>query len=139
MYMHGPYTETALAAAGIHICSDGVQKDGTPELHSGGVINFPINVIPDHEHIYHAERTTEWVERWIKRYDWCDDFGPDSYAVDVWADMVIEQITAHQQAQRVANIIMHPLTMYLADGYASAQRILEHISAYQSLHMEELL
>ena len=97
MYMHGPYTEEVLSSCGIECCSDGVRaaSDG-PVLHRTGLWNFPLNVIPDHEHIYHAERTPEWVRRWQKRYDWSDDFGPDSYYVDEWVDRVLEGLERNE-------------------------------------------
>ncbi len=33
-------------------------------------------------HLIHAERTPEWIDWWVKRYRWSDDFGPQSYYVD---------------------------------------------------------
>ena len=55
MYMHGPYTEECLKACNVRICSDGVKKDSAgPERHPSGVFNLPLNVMPDHEHLYHA-------------------------------------------------------------------------------------
>ena len=63
MYMHGPNTNAVLADCGIEICSDGVAKDSNgPNAKSAGVCSLPINVMPDHEHLYHAERTPEWVK-----------------------------------------------------------------------------
>ena len=78
MYMHGPGTEEVLASCGIRVCSDGVRAVSRgPEWHEGGLFNLPINVIPDHEHLYHAERTRDWVAAWQRRYKFADDFGYD--------------------------------------------------------------
>ena len=71
MYMHGPGVADALAQAGITSCSDEVAPGGVPRR-DGPLVTVPINVIPDHEHIYHAERTPEWVEQWRRRYRWRD-------------------------------------------------------------------
>ena len=140
MYMHGPHTERVLASLGIVICSDGVSKDVRgPVWHRAGVYNFPINVIPDHEHIYHAERTPEWVAAWRTRYAWRDDFGPDSYEIDEWAELVLAQLQDHEERGIVSNLIIHPITMYLADRFAAFRRILEFIQRCESVHMSEVV
>jgi hypothetical protein len=139
MYKHGPYTEALLKAAGILICSDGVRKDSNgPELHPTGIYNFPLNIIPDHEHLYHAERTPEWVDQWVKRYHWSDDFGSESYSIEVWTDMVLEQLKANEARGVISNLILHPITMYLCDQYASAQRILAYIATRPQMTMSAM-
>ena len=140
MYMHGPYTEEVLASCGLECCSDGVQAASTgPIRHETGLWNFPLNVIPDHEHIYHAERTPEWVRKWQKRYGWSDDFGPDSYYVDEWVDRVLECLVKNEARGAVSNMIIHPITLYLADRFASVGRILDFLAERQVAHVSEAL
>jgi hypothetical protein len=138
MYMHGPNTEEVLSACGIDICSDGVRAASRgPEWHPAGIWNVPLNVIPDHEHIYHAERTPEWVDAWVERYGWSDDFGSASYPVEEWADLVLEQLRQHEQRGTVATMIIHPITMYLADGFRSFERILDYIAGRPTAFISE--
>lgn len=140
MYMHGPHTEKALAACGIQLCSDGVQKDSSgPRLHPDGIYSLPINIIPDHEHLIHAERTPEWIDWWVKRYRWSDDFGPQSYYVDEWAELVLEGLRQNEAAGRTSTVIIHPITMYLCDRMKAFERILEYIAARPNAHVTELL
>ena len=55
-YMHGKYTDDVLRAC-IKVCSDGVKKDSNGlDLVSSDYFHLPINIIPDHEHLIHAER-----------------------------------------------------------------------------------
>lgn len=139
MYMHGCYTEAALAACGIAICSDAVKKAGAGlEWHEAGIYNFPINIIPDHEHLYHAERTPEWVDWWIRRYRWSDDFGPHSYSIEEWTDLVLEGLRQNEARGVVSNLIIHPITMYLCDRFQSFQRILEYIAARETIWVTDL-
>jgi hypothetical protein len=139
MYMHGKYTEGVLAGCGLLVCSDGVRKaaDG-PERHASGLLNFPINVIPDHEHLYHAERTREWVEWWIRRYNWSDDFGSLSYDVEEWTEIVLEGLRQNEARGAVSNVLIHPITLYLCDRFRSFQRILEFLSTHETVHMGTL-
>ncbi|MGE3726016.1 MAG: polysaccharide deacetylase family protein [Candidatus Sericytochromatia bacterium] len=139
MYKHGPYTEKVLKELGIQICSDGVRKNSNgPELHPTGLYNFALNIIPDHEHLYHAERTPEWVEQWVKRYRWSDDFGSESYSIDVWTELVLEQLRSNEARGIISNLILHPITMYLCDQFASAKRILAYISTRPQMTMTEI-
>jgi len=140
MYMHGPYTEEVLAGCGMRACSDGVCADAVgPVWHPAGIYNFHLNVIPDHEHIYHAERTPEWVARWQARYNWSDDFGPDSYYVDEWTDIVLECLRKNEERGAISNMIIHPITLYLADRFESVHRILDYLEERGTVHMSEVL
>lgn len=140
MYMHGYNTEEVLSELGIKICSDGVKKDSNSLIkHDSGIYNFPINIIPDHEHLIHAERTPSWIESWQKRYNWSDDFGKDSYYIDTWTDMVLEQLNYRENNGMISNLIIHPITMYLCDKFNQLERILEYLSTRKTIHMSELL
>lgn len=136
MYMHGPYTERVLAQCGIDVCSDGVERASLgPQTHPEGMLNLPINVIPDHEHLYHAERTPEWVEAWIKRYNWTDDFGPNSYYIDEWVDLALEGLRENEARGALSVMIIHPITMYLCDEFSGLKRILNYLAERQTAHV----
>jgi len=138
MYMHGPHTEKALASCGIRVCSDGVVRASTgPVWHPAGLYNFPLNVMPDHEHLYHAERTPEWVAWWQKRYNWSDDYGPQSYYIEEWTDRVLDELRRHEEQGILSNMIIHPITLYLCDKFKSFRRILEFIAGCKTVHMAE--
>ncbi len=139
MYMHGPHTESVLAGCGIRICSDGVSKNALrPQSHASGLFNFPLNILPDHEHLYHAERTPEWVENWVRRYNWRDDFGSESYDIETWTEIVLRQLREHEARGVISNLILHPITMYLCDEFRSARRLLEYLACRPQLWMCEV-
>lgn len=140
MYMHGPYSELAMKDCRITICSDGVQKDSNgPVQHSLGIYNFPINIMPDHEHLYHAERTKEWVDRWVKRYNWSDDYGPQSYTINEWTSLVLKELEEHEKNNILSNMIIHPITMFLCDEFKSLQKILDFIASRKTIYMSDVL
>jgi len=140
MYMHGPHTEEVLAGCGIDLCSDGVRADAVgPVWHPAGIYNFHLNVIPDHEHIYHAERTPEWVAAWQRRYDWSDDFGPDSYFVEEWSEIVLECLRRNEARGAISNMIVHPITLHLADRFESFGRVLDYLESRGTVHLSEVL
>lgn len=139
MYMHGPYTEEILSECDIRICSDGVEKDSNGlQKYPSGIYNFPLNIIPDHEHLIHAERTPEWIEKWQKRYNWSDDFGPDSYYVEEWAEIVLEGLKENEKKGIISNMIIHPITLYLCDKFNTFKKILDYISSCKTVFMSEV-
>jgi hypothetical protein len=136
MYMHGPHTDRVLAGRGIALVSDGVKKDAAgPVRLPGGLWSFPINVMPDHEHLYHAERTREWVAAWQKRYAWRDDFGPESYAIGEWTGIVLRQLEENEARGAISCMIVHPITMYLADRFEGFGRILAYLKTRTCAHL----
>ena len=140
MYKHAPTTNGVLARAGIRVVSDGVRATAAaPTRQPEGVWSFPINVLPDHEHLYHAERTPASVAAWVRRHRWSDDFGSGSYHVEEWTDRVVEQVLAHRAAGRIANLIIHPITLYLADRWRSFRRILDVLAASPTAWISELV
>ena len=140
MYMHGPHTDRVLAARGLLLVSDGVRKNATgPVRLPEGLWSFPINVLPDHEHLYHAERTREWVAAWQKRYRWSDDFGSESYDIGEWTDRVLAQLKANEARGAVSNMIVHPITMYLADRFDGFRRILAYLKTRRCIHLSEAI
>ena len=139
MFMHGPFTEKVLAECNIKICSDGVKKDSNGLIqHAQGIYNFPLNIIPDHEHLYHAERTPQWVESWLKRYKWSDDFGSQSYYVEEWAEIVLEGLKEHEANGVISNMLIHPITLYLCDKFKTFRKILDYISSCKTVHMSDI-
>lgn len=140
MYMHGPCTSRVLADAGLRVCSDGTRRDATgPELRPEGIWEFPLNVIPDHEHLFHAERTPEWVESWQRRYRWSDDWGPSSYYVSTWVEIVLSDLRRNEARGAISNMIVHPITMYLCDGFEGFRRILDFLSTRETIHVSEAI
>jgi len=140
MYMHGKYTESVLTECGIKVCSDGVAKNSKGMIkHPTGIYNFHLNIMPDHEHLIHAERTPEWIAAWQKRYNWSDDFGPDSYYIKEWTDRVLQQLEHNEQNGIISNLIIHPITLYLCDKFDNFDRILEFLKNHETVFMSEIL
>lgn len=141
MYMHGPHTERVLSDVGIRLCSDGVERAaaGPTQDPATGLYRFPINVIPDHEHLYHAERTREWVAAWQRRYRWSDDFGSASYEVGEWTELVLEGLRQNEARGAISNMIIHPITMWLCDRFRSFERILGYLESREVIHLGETI
>lgn len=140
MYMHGPETDRILRSRGIVACSDVVSATAMgPRWNEDGLVEVPINVIPDHEHLLHAERTPAWVAAWQKRYGWTDAFGPESYRIERWTDLVVEQLARNEARGAVSTMIIHPITMWLCDRFACFDRILEVLAKHETAHLGDVV
>jgi len=140
MYMHGPYTKAALAAEGIELVSDGVRRGARgPRRTRAGIFSFPLNVMPDHEHLLHAERTPEHVAWFVRRHGWSDDFGSASYPIEEWVDRVLAQLEENEARGVISHMIVHPITMYVADGFAGFERLLAYLATRETRHLGEVL
>lgn len=140
MYMHGPFTDRILAEQGIRVCSDQVVAGAAgPAWNAAGILDVPINIIPDHEHLYHAERTPAWVEAWRRRYRWSDAFGSDSYHIDQWTEIVLEQLHEREERGELSTLIIHPITMYLCDRFGGFRRILDFLADRETVHFSDVL
>jgi len=137
--LHGPNTESILAELGFKICADEVRASANgPEWHKDGIHNFPVNIIPDYDHIYHADRTEAWVKAWVNEWNWSDDFGSESYYIEQWTDLVLTQIQTRVAENRTVNLIIHPITQYICDKLMSVERIIKFIGSQSNGFYSEL-
>lgn len=138
MYLGGPNTDALLRARGFVASSNIVSTTARgPSRGRSGLWNVPITVLPDHEHLFHAERTRAWVTRWQRRHRWSDAFGPESYEIDAWTDLVLAQLRANEARGALSTLIVHPITMHLCDGFDSFRKILAYLTTTQTVTMTE--
>ncbi|ELZ51170.1 hypothetical protein C465_04344 [Halorubrum distributum JCM 9100] len=122
-YRHDKHTAPLLSEAGITHFSDTVKPDG--EVREGdGLTVVPINTPPDHEHLYHAFRTPEFVAE----NDFEGPFGNKSREPDEWLEWVINSIERSVTDGHTATVLTHPSCMVLADEFMSFNQLCQHVS-----------
>jgi peptidoglycan/xylan/chitin deacetylase (PgdA/CDA1 family) len=132
------HTYRILKQAGIRFISDDLSWDKLyPEITPEGLISHPINVIMDHDHIYHAHRTEAYVRRQKQNWTFKSDPTRESFPIERWADIVEDQVRKIEKAGGVATVLMHPLCMYIADRFQSARRLFGVFSKYRSIWARE--
>jgi peptidoglycan/xylan/chitin deacetylase (PgdA/CDA1 family) len=123
-YRHDGHTADLLASHGITHFSDAVEPGGSVREQSGLTV-VPINTPPDHEHVYHAFRTPEFVAG----DDFSGPFGTESREPDEWVEWVLDHVERRREAGDVATVLAHPACMELADGLAAFAELCERIAA----------
>lgn len=131
-------TYPILERLGIRYISDDLSWEKYhPETTPEGLISHPINVIMDHDHIYHAHRTKDYVEHRKANRGFETDPTRESYTIGRWAEIVEDQVKEIERAGGVATVLMHPLCMYIADGFTTARRLFELFSTFTTIWARE--
>lgn len=133
-------TYDLLARNGLRVTSDAIEKSALwPERVESGIISHPINVIPDHDHLYHAHRTREYVARINAQGYGADSFGAVSYPIEEWGVLALRQVMAIEEQGGVATVLCHPLCMWLADRFQTFERLLRIFAGRRTIFARDLV
>lgn len=139
-YMTDRHTYPLLAAHGVKLVSDSIEADNRwPYVLPSGLIAHPLNVLPDHDHLYHAHRTEEFVAEANRRGYGADAFGAVSYPIAEWVEQVIQQATQIEAAGGLVTILAHPICMWVADRFRSLERLLHFVAGRENLWAREII
>jgi peptidoglycan/xylan/chitin deacetylase (PgdA/CDA1 family) len=132
------HTYRILSHEGIRFISDDLCWTKLyPELTAEGLISHPINVIMDHDHIYHAHRTEQYVLRQKMAGIFEKDPTRESFPIGRWAEIVQEQVVNIEKAGGIATVLMHPLCMFVADRFRTARRLFGFFSQFKTIWARE--
>jgi len=132
-------TYSFLAKMGIQMISDDLNWDKVhPEKTKEELISHPMNVIMDHDHIYHAHRTKEYVEKQKKNWPWTDDPTADSYTIKEWEKIVEKQVLDIEKKRGIATVLMHPICMWTSDKFKTAEKLFKLFSQYKTIWAQEI-
>jgi peptidoglycan/xylan/chitin deacetylase (PgdA/CDA1 family) len=132
-------TYTILKEKGIKFISDDLcWVKIHPERTEEGLISHPINVIMDHDHVYHAHRTPHFVKKQMRNWPLQNDPTSESYYITEWGNIVERQVAAIEKRGGVATVLLHPICMYLADEFKTADRLFKFFSNYTTVWAREV-
>jgi hypothetical protein len=126
-YAHDTNTAGLLAEAGILAWSDHVDLGRShPYLHETGLVVLPMNTPPDHENMYHGDRTPVAVG------DRAGLYPPE------WQARVLESVEAAVADGGVATILAHPLCMKVADDWTTFEALCADLAGRPSAFAAEV-
>ena len=133
-YRHDGNTAPLLADHGITHFSDAVGPDERFRRNDALTV-VPVNTPPDHEHVYHAFRTPEFVAD----DEFSGPFGDESYPAAEWLDWVIDEIEDRTAAGMPATVLAHPACMALADGLDAFEELCHRLTENNEVvHLTEI-
>jgi hypothetical protein len=125
-YAHDSSTPALLADAGILVWSDEVDLARTrPYAHETGLVVLPINTLPDHENLYHGDRTPETL-----------DDTPALHPAE-WRIRVLGAVEATMAERGVATVLAHPLCMKVVDGWDTFEALCSELAGRPSMFATE--
>jgi peptidoglycan/xylan/chitin deacetylase (PgdA/CDA1 family) len=131
-------TDAILYNNGIRFISDELNWNKLlPEKTESGLISHAMNVLMDHDHLYHAHRTLEYVEKQRKNWPLRDDPTSKSFDIETWGRIVEAQVRAINELGGLATILMHPVCMYLADEFKTAEKLFEYFASCDCIWAHE--
>jgi peptidoglycan/xylan/chitin deacetylase (PgdA/CDA1 family) len=122
-------TWRVLDALGVRILSDRVDLDTVgPQPLIGRLVSLPINVLPDHEHLYHAERTPTAFGGAARA----------AYTGPEWLAVVQRQIDTIELRGGVATLLVHPICMYTLDRFQTFRALCRFLAGRASVLCRDL-
>jgi hypothetical protein len=126
-YRSNQTTLDELSKTSVSIVSDEVTPEQMrPTRVRESLMSLPINVMPDHEHLYHGARTREHVES-KRAGGWEDSFTSESYMIGDYYNIIVNQIEEIIKSEGIATILLHPICMKVADDFEVFERLCELI------------
>lgn len=117
------HTVDILATHEFSHLSDSVGPDRIVRTKKG-IILLPVNTPPDHEHVYHAFRTEEFVAN----SDFEGAFGAKSYQIEDWIELVCDAVDDIVGAGQPATVLAHPSCMDIADGLSTFEELCSRVT-----------
>jgi hypothetical protein len=103
-----------------------------------GLLHLPINVAPDHDHIYHGvyeERVSKDHASAMTR----SPFRVGRMEVRDWLQLVVRQVTKVIEQGGVATLVAHPACMEIADNFKTFSELCSILSGFESIRISEAL
>ncbi|PIN99959.1 hypothetical protein COT72_03945 [archaeon CG10_big_fil_rev_8_21_14_0_10_43_11] len=136
-YASDANTVKILQEQGIKVISDIVKPNIEPK-EENGVMILPINVLPDHEHLYHGFRTKTVVTNFLKT-GWTDSFTNKSFSGDQWLKQVKEQIRENEKQGIVSTLIVHPQCMYNLNKFSTFKQLCKTLKGYGTSNARDII
>lgn len=146
-YRGDEVTDELLAEAGLKVVSDEIGPDKNMERLGNDLLSIPINLPPDHEHLYHGKYDVSGEEenRGIKslarkvlgiekRKKAFDDFRKKK--VDWWS-WVQESLDSRLEEQGFATFLLHPACMEILDEMELLGEVFAYLSSKDTAFMSE--
>jgi len=134
-YRHDKNTRKILAKNNIKYLSDTLSADGAQPTMNEGVIDVPINTIPDHDFVYHGARQPgSFDESPLEQ----SVFRTGAMSKEEWVRRIKEQVIEIDRRGGLAVILAHPACMEVLDDFSTFDKLCEFLSRFETINMKEI-
>lgn len=134
-YRHDRNTRKILARYGIRYLSDTLSGDGGQPKSNGGVIDVPINNIPDHDYVYHGKRQPgTFDETHLLR----SVFRTGAMFKSEWLNRIKRESTEIDSNGGISVILAHPACMKIIDNFETYDNLCSFLSKFMTINVNEI-
>lgn len=142
-YDYNNHTISILLDNGIKVWSDELSEKYFRPYYVNGITALPINIISDHEVLFHGFKTPDWFLKQkyinlIKKLIGRGNVYPQGFTREKWFCLV-EKGIEEKANKGVAVLNIHPACMYLLDEFKTFERICELLSQSETFFVKDAL
>jgi len=121
--------------SGIQCFSDIASPKYIGPFEKDSLYYIPINVLPDHDYVYHNGRLQGTFDESILL---STEFKTKAMAIDEWLKSVKVQVAKIIKAGGLATLLVHPACMEVCDNFKIFEKLCQFVSQYKTLCMKEV-
>lgn len=134
-YRNDRNTPSLLLNNGIKCYSDIASPSYKKPFTKNGIVYVPINVLPDHDYMYHGNRRPGFFDETPLAKS---NFKTTAMPPEKWLETVKKQVSEIVSAGGIATILAHPACMEIADGFVVFEQLCKFLSKFPSAHVCEM-
>jgi hypothetical protein len=134
-YRHDKNTRKILQSHNIKYFSDLLSKSGGQPKRKHGVIDVPINTLPDHDYVFHGARQPNNIDPQILLRT---HFSTAPMQKEVWLKRIMKEVKEITSKRGVATILTHPACMEVFDGFKTFKKLCNFLKDYKLCLMRDL-
>lgn len=136
-YRHDRYTFPLLYKNGISFVSDDVNPNNLfPTTMNNGLISLPVNIMPDHDHVYHGNITPESTRNYSLGRS---QFPSELYQPRRWFELIQQQIQKVVNREGVATLLIHPTCMYIIDEFKIYEELCTFLTEFETITASQVI
>jgi len=133
-YRHDRNTLAILKKNGIRFYSDHLDPDAVKPYKENDMIIVPINVLPDHDFIYHGALTRGSIDESVLLNS---PFQSSGCTIGQWLGRLKEMVLRVEDNQGLSTLLIHPACMEISDGFETFEKACQFLSRYANIWMNE--
>ena len=134
-YRHDRNTREILRKNNIHCFSDVLSASFDQPVWNNGVIDVPINTLPDHDYVYHGYRQPGTFDESVLLRT---IFHTKAMSKEQWLKRIKGEVLHIEDQKGVATLLTHPACMEVFDNFATFKKLCAFLGQYQSCKMRDI-
>jgi hypothetical protein len=112
-----------------------LSKSGGKPKRNQGVIDVPINTLPDHDYVFHGARQPNNIDhkKLLRTH-----FSTDPMQKEEWLQRIMKEVKDITSKKGVATILAHPACMEVFDDFETFKKLCNFLKDYKLCLMRDL-